>query len=494
MTSYRKGLPLIFLVFWQTVALCDARGFTLCGTIPIAAGEVATLYIYPEFCFRQLEPYGAARYVDTVQHGSFAFHVSDITQRFYIRLVFSSQENRKHSLQFYLAEPGDDILLTVSDSITAFTGLGAEGFRCQYRLNRMVPVLTDAHRASIRSEGGRLSPTDSLVQIVSAVVADSVGKAQLALLNTYRDSLSHDSYTQLYIDYTFKLPAKQVKALNTLLSGFVSDRATKNWIHGIIYRFWLPRLGYAAGVEGPLLVKSSSFTDFALQILYSQHLVTLGNRESTDVFAEMKARLDATFTGYLQEHLLVALMVRYFKGNVNTGLLTGLRAKSFKNPAHTLIVYQVMAAKATGQPAYPFALTDQHGTLVRLDDFARKVLVLDFWFTGCIWCKALEKKMKPIKAALHADSRIIFLSVNLDKDRDIWLRSMSRDEYTDRMAINLFTEGLGFRHPFPAYYGFMGAPQQLIFDTNHELVSHNADFDETEFIDYLKGLAQRASP
>ncbi|HMC84842.1 MAG TPA: hypothetical protein VKI61_04925, partial [Chitinophagaceae bacterium] len=73
----------------------------------------------------------------------------------------------------------------------------------------------------------------------------------------------------------------------------------------------------------------------------------------------------------------------------------------------------------------------------------------------------LEKSVYPL---FENNNEVVFLSLCGDKDKVTWLRSVEQELYTRRKNVNVYTNGLGFNHPFTKYYDFDGGPFSLLID------------------------------
>ena len=134
--------------------------------------------------------------------------------------------------------------------------------------------------------------------------------------------------------------------------------------------------------------------------------------------------------------------------------------------------------------AYPFSLQDSEGREVRASDFKGKLMVLEFWFTGCVPCIALARSMEPVVDYFDDREDIVFVSINLDRDRERWLNSLQNGamlyggfnqhvDYVHPKAISLSTQPLGFEHLITNYYGIRGAPALIIVGKEGEILNRN---------------------
>ena len=80
------------------------------------------------------------------------------------------------------------------------------------------------------------------------------------------------------------------------------------------------------------------------------------------------------------------------------------------------------------------------------------------------------KKIEP-----QFDNRgVIFMTISIDKSRDIWLRSLAGNIYStpSKQAVNLYTGGKGEKHPVIFNYGITaGYPVQVLIDKNGKMLA-----------------------
>ncbi len=118
-------------------------------------------------------------------------------------------------------------------------------------------------------------------------------------------------------------------------------------------------------------------------------------------------------------------------------------------------------------------LVDTAGRLVNLHDFHGKVVVADFWFTGCGGCQNFYNlAFRPLKEHYKGDDRVVFVSISTDRDMAVWRKSIREGIYTDSGVLNLST-GRSTRHPLIYFYGITGYPSALVIGkTGKEKVLH----------------------
>lgn len=121
-----------------------------------------------------------------------------------------------------------------------------------------------------------------------------------------------------------------------------------------------------------------------------------------------------------------------------------------------------------GQKAPEFEAVDVKGKAYKTSDFAGKVMILDFWFTGCLPCKA-EMPYFEQMAKDMAGEEVCFLSMSLDTEGtllDTWKNMVAGKEGP---VYYLNVPG-GFKAALPAAYLIHGVPRIVIVDKEGNIV------------------------
>lgn len=125
-----------------------------------------------------------------------------------------------------------------------------------------------------------------------------------------------------------------------------------------------------------------------------------------------------------------------------------------------------------GMPAPDFKAVDVNNKEYTLSDFAGKVVVLDFWFTGCIPCKMEMPYMEEIAESMK-DDPIQFISMSLDSGNqlmDLW-KEMVKDQKGP--VLNLNVPG-GFKSELARKFGIRSVPRIVIIDREGKIYDSNA--------------------
>lgn len=176
-----------------------------------------------------------------------------------------------------------------------------------------------------------------------------------------------------------------------------------------------------------------------------------------------------------------------FQKSENPEFVYSEALKHISNPDHRRVIEELRLSRRKGSPAYNFTLTDVDGNNVRLSDFKNKVVVVDCWLTGCIPCANLAKLMgKEVVPQFKDRKDLVFLSVNVNKNKDMWFKTLQWEEYSYPGFINLYTQGLGVNHPFVLKYNFRGFPQLLLIDRSGNILSPNIRGSAAEIVSSIR--------
>src|SRR5690606_27115828 len=111
-----------------------------------------------------------------------------------------------------------------------------------------------------------------------------------------------------------------------------------------------------------------------------------------------------------------------------------------------------------GAPIPEDSFMDVEGKEVKLTDFKHKVMLVDFWYTGCPGCAGNKKAMEPVVRMFRNNPDVEFISISIDEDKAKWTKSVRAGTYSGEHDINLYTKGLGSEHPFIEKYNINSYP------------------------------------
>ncbi|WP_312716893.1 TlpA family protein disulfide reductase [Sphingobacterium multivorum] len=161
----------------------------------------------------------------------------------------------------------------------------------------------------------------------------------------------------------------------------------------------------------------------------------------------------------------------------------------FNNPNYANVVKlysESIEKNAVGKRFYDFSLPDSSGRYYTLSDFKGKIVVIDFWFYGCVGCKQMTPALKAIEQNLNQND-INFVSIGIDK-KDLWLKGIGN--YSSPNSLQLFTDGQTSNHPIIKTLNIDAYPRLIVLDRNGNIASTPPDprSKRDSFVNYLKSL------
>lgn len=234
------------------------------------------------------------------------------------------------------------------------------------------------------------------------------------------------------------------------------------------------------------LYKSSlDFTitdDFILQnsFLYVRYLFDLSKANAILTTNSSKSNfelfynlLNKDFKGVLRDKLVLNCVL-----DLNTKEQSSIDSlpqiiKTVKDKISVEIIKARIQSRMSGAKAFDFTLESIGGEMVRLQDFKGKIIVMDTWFLGCPGCLNLAKEMKPIIEHFRNNKDVVFIGVNVDEDRNKFIAGVKNGVYTSDQTINLYTSGLGYRHPMLKFYQYRSYPNLLLIDKDGFVITSN---------------------
>lgn len=174
---------------------------------------------------------------------------------------------------------------------------------------------------------------------------------------------------------------------------------------------------------------------------------------------------------YLLSDNLINIFRQYWFDQVSKDMFKYYLENANKNNPHFNIVVneynKLKDVLKPGNPFYNFNLVDTNGVYHKLQDMKGKVVILDFWFTGCGACKQLASKLSEIEGSLEND-KIQFVSINVDRTKSVWKRGIGI--YSVGGSLQLNTEGRMYDHPLLKFANVYAYPTLIVLDKEGKIV------------------------
>ncbi|WP_084184279.1 TlpA family protein disulfide reductase [Chryseobacterium ureilyticum] len=178
---------------------------------------------------------------------------------------------------------------------------------------------------------------------------------------------------------------------------------------------------------------------------------------------------------YVKDFLLSDLTINIFRqnwyGQVSKDMYRYYLENANKRNRHFIDVFtefeKLKDVLKPGKAFYNFNLIDTNGVYHSLQQMKGKVVILDFWFTGCGACKQLVSELVKIEDQLK-DERIQFVSINVDKTVSTWKRGIGI--YSVPSSLQLSTEGRRNDHPVLKFGNVNAFPTLIVLDKQGKIV------------------------
>lgn len=450
-----------------------------------------TLYIYKFPANILIAPFDKVK-TEIDENQNFNMKIPLESDRVYIRFEFKGQTS-SDSQNVYILEKGDSIDCKLSNNRYEFSGNGSVKFKCLNEIYMHKYKSTEIEREYLKN-----SNWDEYLNVRSSSI-DSIFNLRTKIIDKYSEYLGKDladiilanCYGLRYLPQFLQLG---ISISNELEDAFLRSLEFKNIDFTLLGK-----------IDSRSIIDSYNYCDYLLLKLAIdvKRDKKLGFSKSDNFLGLLFAKIKDEYSGLVREKLLVLFFLYYKKRPDSLSFLKEALSIVFKS-GHREVLLNLDNTISPGADFYPFELVDSSGEIVKLTKFSGKIVIIDFWFTGCYPCQLLNKAMKPIVQKYIDNSFVKFLSINVDRDKDTWLKSLSTGKYTHDESINLYIGDANklSEHPLIRTYGLFSYPALFIikdgkiFSANPPKPTDSLDPSNTteKFINLLNdALAQLVS-
>ncbi|WGQ10435.1 TlpA disulfide reductase family protein [Pedobacter gandavensis] len=361
----------------------------------------------------------------------------------------------------YIFEKGDDIQLIITKRTIRFEGRKTEKYNCMQSINSDSNYdRTDYHKFAAQKK------YKEMFEFLKSR-EDSVFKVKKNLIYQYKSKLNPEIYNLMLADCL----AYYYSELLVILKMASNSDEEKKKIIIQTYDKWLKDIK-TDGLNENVIVKSFRYCDFLFdKAVFETSFINRKDNGIQKVPYTFKALYDSiqnNHNGIIRDKvtLLTFYINLVFKdgGAYLEPAYKAMGTNIFKTSMSQLL-------KNYSATIYKFKLYDQYGKLRSLSEFKGKLLVLDFWFTGCLGCSVLAKELKPIIQSYIGNKDIEFISISIDTHKEVWLKSVNEETYSDKDQINLFTSGLGEQHLIIRDFSVQSYPALFLISKNGHIIT-----------------------
>ncbi len=439
---------------------------------------------------------------------AFKFEIPAVRRPSYISLIYG----KKYLLHNYLILPGDslEVIFDLNYYRTFFAGPSANAFKCQFELDLLKEVLDynrggtlvtndpdkfldrDNNREMLQRDEEEFGAFTEVLKIAPnnpdwhlttlKVRFKNALDPYFNLLDSYKEILETERYEILKADIIGQVYAPSLYTFyNRVFSEAYSskDSIQLKKVKDFYYENIAPiPIDHESEMAREL---SAKYADFLLNKIMAEAYVMDGKVPIFDLIRKYH-------TGRLLDKLVGKYLVdnyRYLK-NAESKVKEALQFVKVPEVYAALSKYDSNQSK--GSEAYEFRLQDYYGNWVTMDDLKGKIVLVDFWYTGCMPCKWFgTKTLKPVKEYFKDRDDFVVLSVSIDRDVKTWKKSVEEGEYTNEKAVNVYTMGEGDEHAMIRHYDVRSYPTVILIDRDGKIsITNGLNTSPEELISILE--------
>jgi thiol-disulfide isomerase/thioredoxin len=463
---------LIALIFFCGQNFCQKLIYQTSAIIEGQFEKILDDTIRLEFFYEKfgLTEIGAIEKKQFVHDGHFKFSIGSFDGPCYFILSSQSINSQKHRslyLDSYIAEPGDSVFINVTNDAIKFSGAQIEKYKCRYSIDTLKLFDPKSPRAIITIEARNKDVNNELIPL-----ANKQGfNKQIAVLENYRPKIPDLIYQTMKCDLICKWARDRYNWYGLCWPGvFVLPDSISRKQKMIA--FYDSNLNIEPDVSQKAKMLSSKYPDLVIIKNSMKSKIELDSPSLNScryVYGKIKK-----YPGDLGEKLIASYLSYCSQINgiqeFDSCLEDALRF--VKDKYCLTILTEIQKTTSRGSDAFQFSLMDINKKLVSLKSFKNKVVLIDFWFTGCAACLACAPQLKKVIEHFKNNNKVIFMSISVDKDYNTWIKSVKEDSYASPTEeINLFTNGEGWSHKLLKYYNIDGFPFLLLISKDGKLFS-----------------------
>jgi len=414
--------------------------------------------------------FGAATQTRIIHDGKFRFAIQDVFGPSYI-IASSNALDAKLRYIFYLdgflIEPGDSIHIDIKKNGLIFSGKGSEKFKCRYAIDTVNTVNPYIHKKFFSLGDIKQDVLNGL-----APLSDDYGMdVQLSMLENYRQKLSNLAFQLLKCDILCNWARIRYNVYEFRWGesfGAADSTARKK----ILIRFCKEKLEREPAVDDDVKMISKGYADFCVMRATMDSKIEDDKMELNDCSGPY--RLLKSLPKPMRDKAIVSFLALMTEASgiahYDSCVLDAI--KSVEDNGCLAILHILESRNIKGANSFDFDLPDNNNKRVTLRSLKGKVVLMDFWFTGCDACLSCARQLRKVIMNFEGDDKVVFISVCTDQNIVTWKKSLAKETYASpELETNLFTEGKGINHPLLAYYNIVSFPTLLLIGQDGRLVS-----------------------
>lgn len=398
-----------------------------------------------------------------------------------------------------LLEPGDSIYIKANASGLAYSGRGYEKFEILYRIEEL------EERFPGYSRWQYLKRPESVEDFLnlSANISQRINR-RISLLQLYKNHISLFAFSYIQAQL---IGFVEYERVTNFLSLYFEQKKLQLTNENLINIFDTilavspaRKLVSEANIPLPIVTYLFEYTrlDYSRSLSFKDYSVGEPTNERVRRIVSYYDIAKTKYKGVIREKLLAYIIRSWlikrigFVPEVEVALTDYYSSPGYPEYKQLVREYEGVARTLVkGQTTPDFTLTTMSGASFSKSDVGGKIVLMDFWFTGCTGCVAMAPMLNKVKKVFGGNPNVAYLSVSVDKEKNTWLKSVASKKYTFEQDMNLYTGGLGRNHPVVKQYNVTSYPRLYIVDAYGKIATNHVPRPDSDSGKALTSLIEK---
>jgi len=410
--------------------------------------------------------------------GTFELDFTPNSPLFYFRLIIFRGDSeikelrRDFSHTPYLGESGDSIHveINIGRDRVQFSGLGAEKLNCQYLLNRFKESSESRGPYYFMGPFNKVQPFTSFERIYLSNLA-----YRLTIIDQY-DGIIEQSVINLIKSNVVAASKFSFASYLVTNSAFLSKDVT----YALREYFEGNNKISKLLAEDMTLSDAPIYSDFILKKCALQYKIENSiikpnplDEDGQERYVDwMYNQIKNNYSGSLRDRLITNWLLdsgkdhHKYQAKVMDDALSVIQEEKYIQ-----VLNKFRHLSIENNKIYNFEFIDEDDKIHTSKNYLDKILIIDFWYTGCINCTDIPPVLRIIKEEFKHRGDIVFLSVNVESSKKGWISGLQSGLYTIPGQIHLKTPGIGRTDPFIMNYHIRSYPYLMVVGKNNMMLS-----------------------
>jgi len=435
----------------------------------LGSSDTLELYVWKDLLGKPFSaPYQAIRMVS--DHGVCGFQINDLQEISWVSLYFSYQKAKGIPLHgiFHLLPicAGDDVVVRLTPKQGKFEPIGGgyDGGEPIYKDNWQVDFLKGQGKEIKKISVELTKFLESQILQVEVQANNQLGYIDtlediysecIAYLDTKRAKLTDGDYRLLRYEVLGKIGVTKIKHLKRTLA-FAEDRALLSKEVLEVLEKLVQGMLSVGNTNTDLVYAYPSLIQYWSDLISFYTYLASGSK---DLRRPVDWIIENLVDKNIQDRVLTGLLLQHFSQQPSSEIL-GLVIDSVED-MYALQRLDSLKTLVKDAVALTFGLPDANDRIHRLSDYRGKIILIDFWYMGCIPCrKYIDNVIKPLSEQVRGQNNVEIILVSLD-DKNTLSQAMASG-IIPSSVVSLYTDGLKFRHPLIRELGINSFPYPLL--------------------------------